>query len=477
MKNQITLLILVLFILPFSAQATMEGDTSSHQLLLIFEEHTPQDSILEILEEMDAEEIWEIDDVDMALWEVKAFPVVMNDGEEIFDINAMIRRMRARTRIRSAEFNFETKIGDDEQGSSQMGCFDPAVFQVPTGNKSVKISILDTGISDMTDNTTSDYNYNLTEYSGYDYIDDDETPNDLNGHGTHMAGIIHSIAKYNPNLDISFDIRKTHGSNGKAYLADILLAMYEAIEDDADILNLSFSAEQEFDPSQSYPLQRMIEEAEDEDVLVVVAAGNSGTDNDDFSKTSLPASFTDSNILAVASYDCDNTLAAFSNYGAQTVDVATYGVDIPGPDLGDGISYLSGTSQSTAIVTAVAALMATNDIEEPEDIKCELTEQNVPIYALNGTVVGCEGSTTRSAVHQKESEVQTIYPTVLNGDDLNVVSNNIDFIQIFDANGNEIFAQKIKQLDRVVISTQDWNVGMYFVRLNYSIIKKVVVVD
>jgi subtilisin family serine protease len=69
------------------------------------------------------------------------------------------------------------------------------------------------------------------------------------------------------------------------------------------------------------------------------------------------------------------TLSDFSNYGAKNVDIAVYGEDIPGPDLGTSIVGRSGTSQATAIITGVAALYGTHLPEfDAAQIKCAILE-------------------------------------------------------------------------------------------------------
>src|SRR3990167_9093760 len=62
------------------------------------------------------------------------------------------------------------------------------------------------------------------------------------------------------------------------------------------------------------------------DTLFVVAAGNSGSDNN--SSPTYPASYDLDNIISVAATDQNDNLAAFSNYGSSSVDVAAPGVNI-----------------------------------------------------------------------------------------------------------------------------------------------------
>jgi subtilisin family serine protease len=92
--------------------------------------------------------------------------------------------------------------------------------------------------------------------------------------------------------------------------------------------------------------------------LCVCAAGNDGTDNDQY--PAYPASYDLGNIISVAASDHDDLRAWFSNYGATTVDLAAPGVDILSTitDFGaDGYDLKSGTSMASPQVCGAAALL------------------------------------------------------------------------------------------------------------------------
>ncbi len=110
-------------------------------------------------------------------------------------------------------------------------------------------------------------------------------------------------------------------------------------------------------------LQAAIQEASDNGILFVAAAGNNGSDND--TQPMYPASFTNiSGVISVAATDMDDKLAYFSDYGKNSVHVAAPGVNIlstwPASLSGNGTSYMveSGTSMAAPHVSGLAALTA-----------------------------------------------------------------------------------------------------------------------
>ncbi len=333
-----------------------------------------EDTIASLLAGLNSREVWYEDDLNLAVWEVISFPFTAPNGDLILDINDAITSAKKKTQIRSSTLDVQSVLASDYLANEPI-CFDISQYFVSQGDESIKISILDTGISDISDNSTTDYNYNLSSYSGYDYVNNDSIPEDEHGHGSHIAGLIHSIThqSFPLNPRITYDIRKTHDAFGQAYMSSVVFALIEAIKANADIVNMSFSVNDVYHDSLFFPLENVIAEAEKEGVLVIAAAGNDSLNNDDAFNTALPASFPANNIISVTSSGCLNDLSLFSNFGPHSVDLVTLGEHIPGPDLDKGISYLSGTSQAAAIITALAALKGSQQVVfDYKLIKCAM---------------------------------------------------------------------------------------------------------
>lgn len=226
-----------------------------------------------------------------------------------------------------------------------------------------KIVILDTG-----------YNYNHPELSssylgGKDFVNNDADPNDDNGHGSHVAGIItadgiNSRAKgVAPSAGIIAG--KVLDSQGSGFLSDTVAGVYWAVDgpdaiagtgDDfnADAISLSLGTSQPYTYKgfcdNVYPaMTNAIKYAKDHGVSVVVAAGNNGG-----SGVSLPGCISYS--TTVGAVDSFDKIASFSGRG-NALDFTAPGVSLYSTWLGTGYATASGTSMATPVVSGTVALI------------------------------------------------------------------------------------------------------------------------
>ena len=132
----------------------------------------------------------------------------------------------------------------------------------------MKVAIIDSGV----DYTHPDLKANYI--GGYDTVDEDNDPMDGNVHGTHVAGIIAGNGKIKgvaPNASIL--AYRVMNDGGTGTTDDIIQGIERAIQDGADVLNLSLGQDLNV-PDQ--PITLTLERAAKLGVTTVVSNGNDG---------------------------------------------------------------------------------------------------------------------------------------------------------------------------------------------------------
>ena len=190
------------------------------------------------------------------------------------------------------------------------------------------VALLDTGISrehpDLQGNIWTDGNGN----TGYDFINGDGDPDDDNGHGTHVAGIIGASGNNGTGVaGVAWQAKiaalKILGADGTGTSAHEIAA-YEWVlrkkEEGVDIVavNASFCSS-----GFSAAARDAIAALGERGVILVAAAGNTSSDND--STPIYPASYPLPNIISVAATDNRDQLASFSSCGRTSVHLAAPG--------------------------------------------------------------------------------------------------------------------------------------------------------
>jgi subtilisin family serine protease len=160
------------------------------------------------------------------------------------------------------------------------------------------------------------------------------------GHGTMTAGLVHLVAPQAKIMPL-----KAFHADGTAYSSDILRAIYYAVKNGADVMNMSFNY-----TTASPELSKAIRYANSNGVLSVASSGNDGQ-----RVATYPAAYP--GVIDVASTDNNDIQSVFSNYGAPPVWMAAPGEGVV--TLYPWSTYAAGwgTSFSTPLVAGTAALM------------------------------------------------------------------------------------------------------------------------
>ena len=285
----------------------------------------------------------------------------------------------------------------------------PGAWKVTTGNRSVNVAVIDTGIYLQHDDLVGQL------IGGYDFISDvqsagdgdgiDNDPNDVGDggaygtssyHGTHVAGTIG--ANTNNGVGVAgiswlssiMPIRALGIGGGSDYdIAQGILYAAGLPNDSltvppqrADIINMSIGG-----AGFSQVLADAVTDARAAGVIIVAAAGNEAN-----SANSYPAALT--GVISVSAVDAAKNLAPYSSYGT-TIDIAAPGGDTSADLGGDGqadgvlstlatdageslVGYYQGTSMAAPHVAGVISLMkAVNPAITPANIDSYLAAGNL----------------------------------------------------------------------------------------------------
>jgi subtilisin family serine protease len=141
----------------------------------------------------------------------------------------------------------------------------------------------------------------------------------------------------------------------------------------------------------SQTLYDAIERANAAGVLFIAAAGNGGTDQKSDNNDNLPsypASYTNSNVISVASITNDGNLSTFSNFGLNSVDIGAPGSGIISTLPSNIYGSYSGTSMATPHVTGAAALYKSiNPTATAAQIKAAILNSATATPSLSGKCV------------------------------------------------------------------------------------------
>lgn len=220
-----------------------------------------------------------------------------------------------------------------------------------------------------TNGIDDDGNGYIDDVHGWNFVHNDSSLTDNHGHGSHIAGIIGAnpegagkgVMGVSPKVSIMalkyFDPKSPNTNN----LKNTIQAIRYAVKMKANIINYSgggtdYSAEE----------LAAVKEAEKAGILFVAAAGNERSNSDEAGKHYYPADYDVTNVISVTAVNSpeknkagkeEPKVLASSNFGVRTVDIAAPGENIYSTMPNGSYGVMTGTSQATAFVTGVAALL------------------------------------------------------------------------------------------------------------------------
>jgi major intracellular serine protease len=223
-------------------------------------------------------------------------------------------------------------------------CQVPLIWDTGEKGEGIVIAIIDTGI---------DYNHpDLKDQviGGKNFVDGSDNFFDDNGHGTHVSGLVLSMAPEAKILGCKVLNKDGSGSyqgiiDGIRYATNWTGPNNEKVR----VMNLSLGG-----PDNEPELEKAILEAVSKGILIVCASGNEGDNNEQTMETGYPALYNES--ICVAACDENKRLAYFSNNSLE-VDTIAAGVNVVSAWPGNQYAYLSGTSMATPHISGIFALL------------------------------------------------------------------------------------------------------------------------
>lgn len=254
--------------------------------------------------------------------------------------------------------------------NSREAIFLPEAHRWSRGDARITIAVLDSGVClthpELRESLLPGYDFVdiLTDAEAFfgDAVGADPDPDDEVGHGTHVAGIIAAKGKNMPEgvaplcrilpVRVLGALRQGDRRVGAGLLDNINTALKWAVDQGADIINMSFGIKHE---GGGLPHREVVEYALAKGVTLIAATGNDGQDAL-YYPGALPG------VIAVGAVNLDGDKAFFSTYGVQVTFVAP-GSEIYSAYREDGYAYASGTSQAAPFVSGAAALLKSYALE------------------------------------------------------------------------------------------------------------------
>lgn len=272
----------------------------------------------------------------------------------------------------------------------------PEAWDVRTSASNVVVAILDSGVRYTHEDLAANmWTSTLDGSHGTNAVAGTTDPNDDNGHGTLMAGVLGAVGNNSKGVvGVAWAVQmmacKCFNSSGAATDSEILACMDYAQANGARIISASFDS-----PSFGSALSNAIYSARSAGMIFVASAGNNSTNIDVIPH--YPACYGIDNIVSVGYTTRNDQLGGFSNYGATNVDLAAPGDQIYSTWPASDSSYyppaflqinLAGTSFAAAYVSGACALLVAKYPSDPYPLIIQrLLAGTDPVPSLAGKCV------------------------------------------------------------------------------------------
>jgi thermitase len=346
-----------------AVQAQPAGEKPDHkpgEILVHFAPNTTATERVPVHAAMNGEEIGEIKGIDVVV-------VRVPQGKE----EDFLERYRRHPRVLYAELHHRVEPLDTPWTPNDpcyAGCTDtsgntfsqwglskiqsPAAWPVINAlTGTTTVAVIDSGVED----THPDLSGQLLP--GYNFVSNTNDPEDYDGHGTHVAGIIGAVTNNGTGvasigkqavriMPLKALAHWIVDSDHSDYAGDVARAVIYAADNGAKVINMSLRVY-----GYSHAVQKALHYAWSRDVLPVVAAGNFTTDGYVYPAASVWA-------LAVSATDSNDQKASWSSYG-RAVTVSAPGEGIYSTVLAGRYGLMSGTSQAAPFVAGLAGVLRT----------------------------------------------------------------------------------------------------------------------
>ncbi|MEU1435184.1 S8 family peptidase [Streptomyces sp. NPDC005775] len=247
---------------------------------------------------------------------------------------------------------------------------DNAYTYPESAGEGVTAYVIDTGVR------TTHEEFGGRAGSGFDAVDNDDSADDGNGHGTHVAGTI-AGATYGVAKKAKIVAVRVLDDSGSGTTEQVVAGIDWVTENHQgpSVANMSLGG------GADEALDAAVQKAIASGVTFAVAAGNESSDAGGGSPSRVPEAIT------VASSTVDDEQSSFSNYGS-VVDIYAPGSDITSSwnDSDTGSNTISGTSMATPhVVGAAAVYLAGHPDATPAQVATALTGGATPDAISNAT--------------------------------------------------------------------------------------------